>query len=83
MTFHRHHVKPRSFGGDERLCNLWLLHPECHQELHTTFSREDMARLTELGIDYAHTQEKVSPLMTWRAGYLETGTSSSERAVGW
>jgi RNA-directed DNA polymerase len=53
MAFHRHHVKPHSFGGHERLRTLWLLHPQCHHELHATFSREDMARLADRGIDYA------------------------------
>ena len=36
---HRHHIKPRSFGGDWKLGNLTLLHPECHTELHGLYNR--------------------------------------------
>ena len=52
VSSHRHHIRPRSFGGDERPGNLQLLHPECHRELHATFAREDMATFVDQGIDY-------------------------------
>ena len=32
--WHRHHVMPRSSGGDETNDNLLLIHPTCHQQLH-------------------------------------------------
>lgn len=54
---YRHHVKPRSFGGDEQLRNLRLLHPECHRELHATFSRDDMAKFADQGVDYVNSRK--------------------------
>lgn len=57
---HRHHIRPRSFGGEERLGNLRLLHPECHRELHATFSREDMAQFVDQGIDYVTPKGRMS-----------------------
>jgi 5-methylcytosine-specific restriction endonuclease McrA len=49
---HKHHMKPRSLGGDWKLSNLRLLHKACHRELHATFTREEMARYITNGIDY-------------------------------
>jgi RNA-directed DNA polymerase len=60
MLYHRHHIRPCSCGGDEQLCNLRLLHPKCHQELHAAFSREDMAKFADQGIDYVNPQRKSS-----------------------
>ena len=49
---HRHHLKPRSEGGDWKLGNLRLLHAECHTSLHSLFSRKEMAKYVDSGIDY-------------------------------
>lgn len=32
--WHRHHLTPRTKGGDDRLTNLVLLHPNCHRQVH-------------------------------------------------
>lgn len=32
--WHTHHVLWRSLGGGDQLCNLQMLHPTCHQQLH-------------------------------------------------
>jgi RNA-directed DNA polymerase len=49
---HQHHIKPRSIGGDWKLGNLTLLHSECHTELHGIYNRQEMADLTDKGINY-------------------------------
>ena len=49
---HKHHMKPRSKGGNWKLDNLRLLHQECHTKLHGIFSRSDMAKYMDKGIDY-------------------------------
>ena len=49
---HKHHLRPRSEGGDWKLGNLRLLHSECHTSLHSLFSRKDMSRYISNGIDY-------------------------------
>jgi RNA-directed DNA polymerase len=49
---HRHHMKPRSEGGDDRLGNLRLLHLDCHNSLHVSIPRKDMARYMDNRIDY-------------------------------
>ena len=49
---HKHHMKPRSEGGDWKLSNLRLLHTDCHQSLHNLCSREQMAGFINKGIDY-------------------------------
>ena len=51
-TIHKHHLKPRSAGGDWKLSNLRLLHTECHISLHGLFSRKEMAKYSDNGIDY-------------------------------
>ena len=53
---HVHHMQPRSFGGNEGYSNLRLLHNECHRELHTKFSRNEMSALFENGLDYIKTK---------------------------
>ncbi|MYE88397.1 group II intron reverse transcriptase/maturase [Candidatus Poribacteria bacterium] len=49
---HKHHLKPRSQGGDWKSGNLRLLHSECHTSLHGNITRKDMARFANNGIDY-------------------------------
>ena len=49
---HKHHLKPRSEGGNWKLGNLRLLHSECHTSLHGLFSRKEMADLVDKKIDY-------------------------------
>ena len=51
-TIHKHHMKPRSEGGDWKLGNLQLLHADCHDSLHSIFSRNEMADYINKGIDY-------------------------------
>jgi RNA-directed DNA polymerase len=51
-SIHTHHMSPRSNGGGRWLRNLRLLHSECHNLLHGTFSRQEMADLINKGIDY-------------------------------
>ena len=48
----KHHLKPRSEGGNWKLGNLRLLHTECHTSLHSLFSRKEMADLVDKKIDY-------------------------------
>ena len=49
---HKHHLRPRSEGGDWKLGNLRLLHSECHTSLHSQIFRKEMARYIDNGIDY-------------------------------
>jgi RNA-directed DNA polymerase len=51
-TIHKHHLTPRSEGGDWKLRNLRLLHAECHNSIHGMYSRKEMASLISKGIDY-------------------------------
>ena len=51
-TIERHHLKPRSEGGDQKLGNLRLVHAECHRSLHSIYSRKEMADFINKGIDY-------------------------------
>ena len=37
-AIHKHHMKPRSEGGDWKLGNLRLLHADCHNSLHSMYS---------------------------------------------
>lgn len=48
----KHHIKPRSEGGTDKLGNLQLLHTECHKTLHNNYSRKEMAKLANNGINY-------------------------------
>ena len=51
-AIHKHHLKPRSEGGDCKLGNLRLIHVECHHSLHGLYSRKEMADFINKGIDY-------------------------------
>ena len=51
-AIHKHHIKPISEGGDWKLGNLRLIHSECHTSLHREFSRKDMAKYVNSGVDY-------------------------------
>ena len=51
---HKHHLKPISEGGNWKLGNLRLLHSECHTSLHSLFSRKEMAKYVDSGIDYVN-----------------------------
>ena len=51
-TMHKHHMNPRSEGGDEKPSNLRLIHSVCHQALHGICSRKKMANFINKGIDY-------------------------------
>jgi RNA-directed DNA polymerase len=48
----KHHLKPRSEGGNWKLGNLRLLHAECHNSIHNQYSRKEMADLINKRIDY-------------------------------
>ena len=52
FSLHRHHMKPRSEGGDNKSGNLRLIHIDCHTKLHGLISRKEMARFMNNGIDY-------------------------------
>ena len=52
MEFHKHHMKPRSEGGDEKLNNLRLVHTLCHRDLHAMYTRKEMSTYIDSGIDY-------------------------------
>lgn len=49
---HTHHIKPKKFGGDWKLRNLRLIHSECHKELHSTYSLQEMSDLADAGEEY-------------------------------
>ena len=49
---HIHHLKPTSCGGDDNLNNLRIIHRDCHNEIHSTFSLEQMSKYADNGIDY-------------------------------
>ena len=51
-AIHKHHLKPRSEGGDCKLGNLRLIHVECHHSLHGLYSRKEMADFVSREIDY-------------------------------
>jgi len=42
LNCHIHHIIPRSKEGTDALRNLSLLHPECHQQLHSIIKSEEM-----------------------------------------
>jgi len=50
--FHKHHMKPRSEGGDEKPNNLRLVHTLCHRDLHAMYTRKEMSEYIDSGIDY-------------------------------
>ena len=39
----RHHLTPRSFGGDDSKKNIILLHRICHEAVHLRFSNKELA----------------------------------------
>ena len=51
-ALHQHHLNPQSKSDDHRLTNLRLIHDDCHRELHSILSLEEMFFLAESGIDY-------------------------------
>jgi len=51
-NFHKHHMKPRSEGGDEKLNNLRLVHTLCHRDIHAMYTRKEMSEYIDSGIDY-------------------------------
>lgn len=52
VEIHKHHMKPRSTGGNRKISNLRLLHTECHQIIHSKWTRKEMAKMVDNGIDY-------------------------------
>ncbi|MDE0467322.1 MAG: group II intron reverse transcriptase/maturase [Candidatus Poribacteria bacterium] len=59
---HIHHMKPRSFGGNESYSNLKLLHSECHRELHVKLSRKYMSDLVDKKVKYLMSENIVNVL---------------------
>ncbi len=49
---HAHHRVPRSENGDDQLSNLTLLHSDCHQLIHSVFSRSQMEQLYQRRLKY-------------------------------
>ena len=60
VKFHKHHMKPRSKGGDEKSSNLRLLHEPCHRDLHAMYTRKEMSEYIDSGIDYLRLMKKPS-----------------------
>ena len=58
-AFHTHNIRPRSEGGNNQLGNLRLVHVECHNSLHSQFSRKEMADLINKSIDYLRLMKPV------------------------
>lgn len=52
VEIHKHHLKPRSFGGDSKISNLRLLHTNCHRFIHNMWSREKMSLMMDNKVDY-------------------------------
>jgi RNA-directed DNA polymerase len=52
---HIHHMLPHTFGGSDRYSNLRLLHSQCHTELHSAFSTNQMNALVNKKLDYVNT----------------------------
>jgi len=52
VEFHKHHMKPRTEGGNEKLNNLRLVHTLCHRDLHAMWTRKEMSEYIDSGIDY-------------------------------
>ena len=51
-NLHKHHLKPKSAGGEDEKSNLKLIHRDCHRELHSRLSWRDMASYIDKGVDY-------------------------------
>jgi len=47
-----HHMRPRSEQGTDEPNNLKLLHQSCHEELHSVFTRSQMAQMMNLKFNY-------------------------------
>jgi RNA-directed DNA polymerase len=47
-----HHLSPKKQSGDDSYSNLRLLHQQCHKDLHSEYTLENMTRYANLGIDY-------------------------------
>jgi RNA-directed DNA polymerase len=45
--FHIHHVVPRESGGKDDLANLWLVHHNCHRQIHSSSAPLGVRRLLE------------------------------------
>jgi RNA-directed DNA polymerase len=45
--WHIHHILERHKGGDDRLSNLVMLHPNCHRQLHSIVSGSQTGGLYE------------------------------------
>ena len=52
VAIHKHHLKPRSLGGDSKINNLRLLHADCHRFIHGLWSREKMSTMIDRKVDY-------------------------------
>jgi RNA-directed DNA polymerase len=59
---HVHHMKPRSFGGNESYSNLKLLHSDCHRELHRKITRKYMSDLSDKKVKYLMPENMVNVL---------------------
>ena len=44
---HIHHVVPKKSGGQEDLANLWLVHHDCHRQIHSSSAPLGVRRLLE------------------------------------
>jgi RNA-directed DNA polymerase len=44
---HIHHVVPKKSGGKEDLANLWLVHHNCHRQIHSSSAPLGVRRLLE------------------------------------
>jgi RNA-directed DNA polymerase len=49
---HIHHMKPRAKGGTDRYSNLRLLHSQCHTELHSNLTSNQMNAIVDRKLDY-------------------------------
>ena len=47
-----HHLKPKTLGGSNRIENIKLLHGHCHSMVHKDYTREEMSKLVDKGVDY-------------------------------
>lgn len=49
---HVHHMRPRSEHGTDELNDRRLKHQSCHDELHSVFTRSQMAQMSNLKFNY-------------------------------
>ena len=52
QEIHVHHMRPRSYGGNDSYSNLKLFHSNCHRELHAKITRKKMSELSDKKINY-------------------------------